>query len=203
MDALYDFLPAPPSNTDENSQRLYPRIVSKGTVTFKDLTEKIANHSGLSKGTILAVMDEIEYWTAHLLSDGYRVQIGNIGTASVSLKANTEVYDPSDIHAQSIQFGKIRLTASKKFAKQCYGNVLRAPAGQKIQRNPKAYSEEERLNLLLSYLEEHAYITLKTYGELTGLPKTTAWRDLNKWVKADVIDIEGRAPHRVYVKHTD
>lgn len=201
MDALYDFLPAPPSNTDENSQRLYPRIVSKGTVTFKDLTEKIANHSGLSKGTILAVMDEIEYWISQLLSDGYRVQIGNIGTASVSLKANTEVYDPSDIHAQSIQFGKIRLTASKKFAKQCYGNVLRAPAGQKIQRNPKAYSEEERLNLLLSYLEDHVYITLKTYGELTGLPKTTAWRDLNKWVKADVIDIEGRAPHRVYVKH--
>ena len=71
MNAFYDFLPAPPSNTDENSQRLYPRIVSKGTVTFKDLTEKIANHSGLSKGTVLAVMDEIEYWAAHLLSDGY------------------------------------------------------------------------------------------------------------------------------------
>ena len=96
MDALYDFLPAPPSNTDENSQRLYPRIVSKGTVTFEKLTEKIANHSGLSKGTILAVMDEIEYWTSQLLSDGYRVQIGNIGTASVSLKANTEVYDPQN-----------------------------------------------------------------------------------------------------------
>ncbi|HJC98653.1 MAG TPA: HU family DNA-binding protein [Candidatus Phocaeicola merdavium] len=201
MDALYDFLPVPSANSEEKPPRLYPKIVSKGTVTFEKLTEKIANHSGLSKGTILAVMDEIEYWTSQLLSDGYRVQIGNIGTASVSLKANTEVYDPSDIHAQSIQFGKIRLTASKKFAKQCYGNVLRAPAGQKIQRNPKAYSEEERLNLLLSYLEAHAYITLKAYGELTGLPKTTAWRDLNKWVKADVIDIEGRAPHRVYVKH--
>ena len=201
MDALYDFLPVPSANSEKKPPRLYPKIVSKGTVTFEKLTEKIANHSGLSKGTILAVMDEIEYWTSQLLSDGYRVQIGNIGTASVSLKANTEVYDPSDIHAQSIQFGKIRLTASKKFAKQCYGNVLRAPAGQKIQRNPKAYSEEERLNLLLSYLENHVYITLKTYGELTGLPKTTAWRDLNKWVKADVIDIEGRAPHRVYVKH--
>ena len=203
MDALYDFLPAPPSDTDGNAQRLYPRIVSKGTVTFKDLTEKIANHSGLSKGTVLAVMDEIEYWAAHLLSDGYRVQIGNIGTASVSLKADTEVYDPSDIHAQSIQFGKIRLTASKKFTKQCYGNVLRAPAGQKIQRNPKVYSQDERLTLLQSYLEEHAYITLKAYGELTGLPKTTAWRDLNKWVEAHIIGIEGRAPHRMFVKCTD
>ena len=189
MDALYDFLPAPPSDTDGNAQRLYPRIVSKGTVTFKE--------------TVLAVMDEIEYWAAHLLSDGYRVQIGNIGTASVSLKANTEVYDPSDIHAQSIQFGKVRLTVSKKFTKQCYGNVLRAPAGQKIQRNPKVYSQDERLTLLQSYLEEHAYITLKAYGELTGLPKTTAWRDLNKWVEAHIIGIEGRAPHRMFVKCTD
>ena len=203
MNALYDFLPVPSANSEENPPRLYPKIVSKGTVTFKELTEKIANHSGLSKGSILAVMDEIEYWTAHLLSDGYRVQIGNIGTASVSLKTDTEVYDPSDIHAQSIQFNKIKLTASKKFMKQCYGNVLRAPAGQKIQRNPNVYAENERLNLLREYLEEHAFITLKAYGELTGLPKTTAWRDLNKWVKAHLINFEGRAPHRVYVKRTE
>ena len=148
-------------------------------------------------------MDEIEYWTAQYLSDGYRVQIGNIGTASVSLKANTEVYDPSDVHAQSIRFAKVRLTASKKFTKQCQGNVLRAPAGKKILRNPKVHSEEERLQLLQSYLESHAYITLKAYGELAGLPKTTAWRDLNKWTEAHLIGIEGRAPHRVYVKHTD
>ena len=128
MDALYDFLPVPSANAEDTTPRLYPKIVSRGTVTFEKLTEQIANHSGLTKGTILAVMDEIEYWTAQYLSDGYRVQIGNIGTASVSLKANTEVYDPSDVHAQSIRFAKVRLTASKKFTKQCQGNVLRAPA---------------------------------------------------------------------------
>ena len=200
MDALYDFLPVPSANAEDTTPRLYPKIVSKGTITFEKLTEQIANHSGLTKGTILAVMDEIEYWTAQYLSDGYRVQIGNIGTASVSLKANTEVYDPSDVHAQSIRFAKVRLTASKKFTKQCQGNVLRAPSGKKILRNPKVHSEEERLQLLQSYLESHAYITLKAYGELAGLPKTTAWRDLNKWTEAHLIGIEGRAPHRVYVK---
>ena len=82
MDALYDFLPVPSANAEDTTPRLYPKIVSKGTVTFEKLTEQIANHSGLTKGTILAVMDEIEYWTAQLLSDGYRVQIGNIGRAS-------------------------------------------------------------------------------------------------------------------------
>lgn len=200
MNALYDFLPVPSGNAEETAPRLYPKIVSRGTVTFEKLTEEITNHSGLTKGTILAVMDEIEYWTAQFLSDGYRVQIGNIGTASVSLKADTEVYAPAEVHAQSIRFDKVKLTASKKFTKQCQGNVLRAPSGKKIIRNPKVLSEEERMQLLQSYLDSHAYITLKAYGELAGLPKTTAWRDLNKWVKAHLIGIEGRAPHRVYVK---
>ena len=28
----------------------------------------------------------------------------------------------------------------------------------------------------------------------------TIWHDLNKWTEAHLIGIEGRAPHRVYVK---
>ena len=42
MDALYDFLPVPSANSEEKPPRLYPKIVSKGTVTFEKLTEKIA-----------------------------------------------------------------------------------------------------------------------------------------------------------------
>ena len=98
------------------------------TVSFDELTEKIASHSGLTKGNILAVMEEIEYWTKQLLSDGYRVQIGNIGTVSASLKADAEVYDKEDIHAQSIRFDKVKVTVSKQFSKQCGGKVLRAPS---------------------------------------------------------------------------
>ena len=62
------------------------------------------------------------------------------------------------------------------------------------------YTEEERLALLQSYLESHDYITRAEYGALTGLLKYKAWQDLDKWVKAHLIDIKGRAPHRVYVK---
>ena len=61
MDALYDFLPVPSANAEDTTPRLYPKIVSRGTVTFEKLTKQIANHSGLTKGTILAVMDETDY----------------------------------------------------------------------------------------------------------------------------------------------
>jgi len=200
MSALYDFLPVPPKGNNESGSHLYPKLRPYKTVSFDELTEKIASHSGLTKGNILAVMEEIENWTKQLLSDGYRVQIGNIGTVSASLKADAEVYDKGDIHAQSIRFDKVKMTVSKQFSKQCGGKVLRAPSGKKFQQSSCTYTEEERLALLQSYLESHDYITRAEYGALTGLLKYKAWQDLDKWVKAHLIDIKGRAPHRVYVK---
>ena len=200
MSALYDFLPVPPKGNDESGSHLYPKLRPYKTVSFDELTEKIASHSGLTKGNILAVMEEIENWTKQLLSEGYRVQIGNIGTVSASLKADAEVYDKGDIHAQSIRFDKVKVTVSKQFSKQCGGKVLRAPSGKKFQQSSCTYTEEERLALLQSYLESHDYITRAEYGALTGLLKYKAWQDLDKWVKAHLIDIKGRAPHRVYVK---
>ena len=200
MSALYDFLPVPPKGNDESGSHLYPKLRPYKTVSFDELTEKIASHSGLTKGNILAVMEEIENWTKQLLSEGYRVQIGNIGTVSASLKADAEVYDKGDIHAQSIRFDKVKVTVSKQFSKQCGGKVLRAPSGKKFQQSSCTYTEEERLALLQSYLESHDYITRAEYGALTELLKYKAWQDLDKWVKAHLIDIKGRAPHRVYVK---
>ena len=203
MSALYDFLPVPPKGNNERGSHLYPKLRPYKTVSFDELTEKIASHSGLTNGNILAVMEEIEYWTKQLLSDGYRVQIGNIGTVSASLKADAEVYDKEDIHAQSIRFDKVKMTVSKQFSKQCSGKVLRAPSGKKFRQSSCTYTEEERLALLQSYLESHDYITRAEYGALTGLLKYKAWQDLDKWVKAHLIDIKGRAPHRVYVKRKD
>ena len=200
MSALYDFLPVPPKGNNESGSHLYPKLRPYKTVSFDELTEKIASHSGLTKGNILAVMEEIENWTKQLLSEGYRVQIGNIGTVSASLKADAEVYDKEDIHAQSIRFDKVKMTVSKQFSKQCSGKVLRAPSGKKFRQSSCTYTEEERLALLQSYLESHDYITRAEYGALTGLLKYKAWQDLDKWVKAHLIDIKGRAPHRVYVK---
>ena len=131
MSVFYDFMPLP------------SKLIPYQTVSFNELTQKIAAHSGLTKGNVLAVMDEIEHWATQLLSEGRRVQIGNIGTLSVSLKADTEVYEKSEVHAQSIRFDKVKMTVSKQFSKQCYGRVLRAPSEKKVKQSSSAYSENK------------------------------------------------------------
>ncbi len=62
MDALYDFLPVPSANAEDTTPRLYPKIVSKGTVTFEKLTEQITNHSKTT------AWHDLNKWTeAHLI----------------------------------------------------------------------------------------------------------------------------------------
>ena len=44
------------------------------------------------------------------------------------------------------------------------------------------------------------YPKIVSKGTITNHSKTTVWHDLNKWTEAHLIGIEGRTPHRVYVK---
>ena len=89
MSALYDFMPLPSQENDGEAPRLYPKLIPYQTVSFNELAEKIAGHSGLTKGNILAVMDEIEYWATHLLSEVQRVSLFNILKLYVYMKEDT------------------------------------------------------------------------------------------------------------------
>ena len=63
---------------------------------------------------------------------------------------------------------------------------LRAVDGNGLQGFDAAHIHlEERLHLLMEYLKQHPFITRTEYGQLTGLQKSKAWKDLNGWVKRD------------------
>ena len=73
MEAKYDFLQVPqPKNTDRPSV-LYPKLVSNGTVTFRELTGRIAESSTFKEGTILGVQEELEKWM-----DNYELSLSDL-----------------------------------------------------------------------------------------------------------------------------
>lgn len=202
MEAKYDFLQVPqPKNTDRPSV-LYPKLVSNGTVTFRELTERIAESSTFKEGTILGVQEELEKWILHYLAHGYRVELGAIGTATATLKTDRTVHKEEEIHAQSIRFDKVKIQVSKNFSRRCQGNLVRAPHAFKFKTSSSELNEEERFRLLQQYLKTHTFISRTTYSELTGLLKTKAWNDLNRWVKKGLLVTRGKAPDKVYLLAT-
>ena len=182
MAAKYDFLSIPNPKDGGKTRILYPKLVTNGTVSWEQLVHEIASESSFEPGTVVGVMTEIERRVLHHLSYGYRVQVGGMCYAEASLQADREIKAENEIHAQSIHFGKINLQPAKNF--RC--------------ESSSRFTEDERFARLQTYLQKHGAITRTQYSELTGLLRSNAQRELNKWIKAGKLTFEGRAPHRVY-----
>ncbi len=204
MEALYDFLPVPGTKSDAQNPKLYPKLVTRGAVPFSEIIRQIARSSGFKEGTVIGVMEEIERWTAYYISKGECVEIGHMAYAVANLKAEKEITDEGEIHAQNIRFNKVRFRTAKSFNQRCRGQQLtRAKAAWKFKQSSTRYTEAERLSLLRDYLKQHPFITHTEYGNLTGLQKSKAWKDLNNWLKNKVLESQGKAPHKIYVLPCD
>jgi len=204
MEAQYDFLPVPGTRSDAQNPKLYPKLVTRGAVPFSEIIKQIARSSGFKEGTVIGVMEEIERWTAYYISKGECVEIGHMAYAVANLKAEKEIMDEGEIHAQNIRFDKVRFRTAKSFNQRCRGQQLtRAKAAWKFKQSSTRYTEAERLNLLKDYLKQHPFITRTEYGNLTGLQKSKAWQDLSNWVKNKILSTKGKAPHKIYTLPCD
>lgn len=197
MAAKYDFRPNPNPKGDDEQQPLHPRIVTSGTKNMDDIVHEISQFSGSSPGDVLSVLTNLENYCIRHLSNGYNVKLGNIGTFSVSLSSR-KVMDKKEIRSSSVNFSNVNFKVTPDFMKSIRGagHLERAEYGFGI--SSKKYSKEERLVLLADYLKAHPFITRQEYGELTGLLRDKAARELRELAGKGLIRRNGRVPHVVY-----
>lgn len=194
MAARYDFRKAP--NPQGGDGVLYPRLVSNGTIPWETIVDEIAQDSSFDPGTIMGVMHEVEHRVLRHMSDGFRVQVGAMCYAEPTVETDRKVTDEDELHAQSVRFGKVLLQPSKKFRPQ--GRLERADAARKFGHSSTRLTPGERYARLEAYLREHGTISRARYCELTGLLRSTAQRELHRWIAEGKLRATGFAPHRVY-----
>lgn len=108
MSAYYDLYQSPP---DENGESvcLHARILPRGTISADKFRELVAKATGFSPaildGTLQAVTDELYSW----LSEGWTVEVGELGYFSVSLKCDRQVTDKKEIRSPSVHFQNVNL----------------------------------------------------------------------------------------------
>lgn len=192
--------------TDE--QVTYPQMVMRGQTGTRELAKYIAQKCAFAKGVTEGVICELGEALAHELAMGFSVKIEGLGTFTPALtllngKQREETgEDATHRNAQSIKVGKVNFRTDRDLLadinSQC--NLVRAP--EKAARSSQKYSPELRLELAQKYLEEHPYLTIRTYCQLTGLLQTAAGTELRKWAAmADSgIGTSGWGSHKVYVK---
>lgn len=201
MKAKYDFRVMPNMQGEEEEQKLYPQLVTSGTITLKDLMEHKSKHTTFSPAEVVGMITFLEDAMVEYLAQGYHVKLGDIGTFSASLTSR-KVTSKDEIRAKSVHFDNVLFRADKKLRKRIGVEMKleRVEPHQAFKTSSIEHTEEERFQMLMSHLEKHGFITCKKYAELTGLLKNKASAELRNWAKEKRILREGRAPHVVYCK---
>lgn len=200
MKAKYDFRVMPNMQGTNEEKTLYPKLVTSGTKTLKDIMHHASRYSGLNEATVIGVVTYLEDVLAEYLAEGYNVKLGEIGTFSASLKSR-KITDKNEIRSQSVHFDNVNFKASKKLrsAINMKMKLERVKPYKAFRTSSDKYTADQRFELLTQYLKENGYINCKTYAQLTGLLKGKASMELRKWDEERKIDRKGRVPHIIYV----
>lgn len=193
---------------EEGKRILYPRIKLTGQRTLDDIANQISHAStftpGDIKGLVQALVEEISYGMAN----GQSVKIEGLGifTPALGLRkgAERETGEPGAHrrNASSICVSDIHFRADKELVEKTGRQCQLERSEWKFRKSSQRYTPQERLKLAQDYLAANPFLTVKDYGELTGLLSTAAGKELRQWSEQEDSGIQrtGRGVHRVYIK---
>ena len=196
----------PDLNKDGNPQAYY-KMETYRNYDGKDFVKYMVDTSiGISASMVEAVLLQTTERLANLLGMGYTVTIDGIGTFSTKLGPckGKEVEDleatKGKRNAASVEVTGVNLRVDKELVKKINRSCnLERSGEQRIQKSP--YTEAQRLERAKKYLEKHGQMTILAYSYIAKLSKSSAHRELHKFVKdpSSGITYTGRGPTRVFV----
>lgn len=189
-------------------QRIFYRMKIYNNINAKAFVSKLAHPgSGLNEGSVLHVLTTLADELAYYMAQGYSVTIDGVGTFKPTLgivkRKNKDTPDNEEQqpNARSLTVDGVNFRASKELVKETARrcDLKRAGTGY-IRRSP--YTPEERIALAIKYLDEHHFMRVADYMELTGLRKTSATLELKglREDPANGITTEGKRNGMIYVK---
>ena len=188
MAILFDFYRSPSAKDSvEEEEKFHARVVGSQTLGIDELVHNVSQRCTLSKGDILAVINELHDEIVTGLCDGNRVDIPGIGFFSLSLTAPKDA-SPAATHAQHIGIKRIDFRADQRLKEDVNSRAVFKRSRAKRHSAPLSIYEIDAL--LIDYFEENSFITCQRFAELCQFTRNTAHRQLRRLVE------EGRLVNR-------
>lgn len=97
-------------------RKWYASAVKAGTINNYQLSKGIASKSSLTRGAVMNVIENMVDEIPRYLTDGYSVNLNNLGTLRLSLSSEG-VDEPGDFIAGNIKNTRVVFTPSPEFKK--------------------------------------------------------------------------------------
>ena len=199
---------------NEGKQRVYPKMVVNRTLSRKEFIDWLQRYNrGVSDSMVEAVLLSVEDTLVKMLSEGFNVNLGNLGSFSLALAFNdeksTELQSEDDRmlyrkvgvkdinYKPSPQLVKALRLATDRYLERDMGGVSRV--------HKEIFSRDERIARALEVIDKNGFITLGEYAHLNNFSTSTASKDLKAIVddKTLPLDTRGRHSHKVWVRRTE
>ncbi|MCD8165510.1 MAG: HU family DNA-binding protein [Bacteroides sp.] len=182
--------------TVQEGKKLYPCIVSSGTIKTSRLVNHIASATTFTPGEIRGLLHALSDTMAGYLKNGYHVELGDIGYFSLKIKAVTPI-ENKKVRAEFIRAEKVKFRTSASFRRKIAGDFKRHPHPKEATVLP---SIEVCRKKLQAYLKENHFITRILYSRLTGCNKYYALKQLNEFTREGWLKRKGAGNQLLFVK---
>ena len=192
-------------------RKVYPKLVSNRTLSTSEFVDYMHSYNhALSKSVAEAVMMDIHDTLVRLLSMGYNITLGELGTFSLSLgfedeKPQEMQSDTDKMTYRKVGVKNVNFKASpellKDLKRETDRDLERDMGGVKVIRKA-LYTREERIARALQVIDDNGFIGLTDYAAINNLSRTAASLELKEICAEENSPLRstGQHSHKVWVR---
>lgn len=189
-------------------RKIYPKATHCSQISNNFFMKGLSTRTAYGKGLIEGIVQELTTEMDSYLRLGHSVKVDGLGTFNVSLgmkegheteevKEDGERYDTNGVYIKTINF-----IPDRQWLERLRTTADLHKVGEVKKLHPRKTTLEERRQWALRYLEEHPYMQVGDYAFGTHTPRSTALRELHKFVEDPDSGIasSGTRSHMVFVR---
>ena len=187
----------PQKEADEGKPRLFPRITNTEVIDDVELANRMATHSGLTKGAVMCVLEDLGNMMAQLLAEGKEINLPSVGSFRLSIGTDVPVTTETHSSMRHVSVRGINFKPSS--------NLLQSVGTPTFRRGPHnsttiATSAATLLPMLDTFLQSHPTFTSSEFAKNFHLKRSTAIERLNQLIEMGAIKREGSNKDTKYRK---
>lgn len=180
----------------------YPRMLIRERICLRTLAEHIEQSSSFTVADVEGVMAAVSRQLSRLAAQGCSVKIDGLGTFCPTLGWRKGVERESAVggkrNAVSIEVDGFSFRPDKELVRTTQTHCLLQRAHAPSYASPSQDSKE-RWEAARRHLERNGRLTVGEYACIGRLSRSSASRELKRFLDQGLLSTRGRAPHRYYI----
>lgn len=198
------------ADLNETGKKQYRyELRSRGSAGLKALARQVHKRYRMLDATELeGIAEDFIDEMAALLTEGYSVTLGNLGSFSLSIglidkkhPEQTEDEAEGEPNARSLYVRGINFKANKRYVSDINNKChLQRESGGTAHLHPSPYSLEQRIARAVSYIRQNGFLRIANYAGINGISISAASRELRQLDGTPDFPLrsDGRGPSKVY-----